>query len=83
MATQSKAITRPDSLAKAPMAMALLLTDPKRVAELVAACDRANAHARKDKFVAQFRMELNVADEPGDEIDEIFYPALSAGAGAR
>jgi hypothetical protein len=65
------------------MAMALLLTDPKRVAELFAACDTANGHARKEKFIAQFRMELKVADDAGDEIDEIFYPALSAGAGAR
>jgi hypothetical protein len=82
MATQSRTMTKPCSLPNAPFATALLLADRKRVAELFAAYDKADAPSRKEQFVAQIRIELQEADEVGEEIEETFYPPLSAGAGA-
>ena len=81
METQSRTMTKSDSLAKAPIATALLLADRKRIGELFAAYDRANAPSRKERFVAQIRRELKVGDSVGEGIEDIFYPTLSAGAG--
>ena len=80
MTLQSKKITKPNSLENTPIATALLLADRKLVGELFAAYDKAHSPSRKKQFVARIRTELTV---PAQVEDEIFYPALSAGAGAR
>ena len=80
MELQSKKITKPNGLAETPIATALLPADRKLVGELFAAYDKAHSPSRKKKFVAQIRTELTV---PAQVDEEIFYPALSAGAGAR
>ena len=83
METQANRRAKPGSLARASVASALLLADRKRVGELFAAYDEANLPERKAKLVAQIRMELTVSADVEEEIEEIFYPALSAGAGTR
>jgi hypothetical protein len=76
-------MTRPKSVARVPVPSAHLLADRKRVSELFAAYDEANSPERKEKCVAQMRMELTVSADVEEELEEIFYPALSAGAGTH
>lgn len=73
-------VVRPDSLARIPVARALLSADLKLVGKLFAAYDKLHSPERKKTFFAQIRTELTV---PAEVEDEIFYPALSAGAMAR
>ncbi len=54
--------------------------DDTLVGELFAAYDQANSPSRREMFVARMRAELSVPAEVGEEI---FYPALSPGAGVR
>ena len=80
MALQSKKIMKANSLARTPIATALLSPDRKLLGELFAAYDKAQSPSRKKQFVARICTELTV---PAQIEDEVFYPALSAGAGAR
>ena len=58
----------------------MMPVDRKLVSELFAAYDKAQSPSRKEKLVAQIRTELT----PPDHLEEeVFYPALSAGAGDR
>lgn len=75
-----KKMTKPDSLAKLPGATALLPADRKLVGKLFAAYDKEHSPSRKRTFFAQIRTELTV---PAEVEEEVFYPALSAGAGAH
>jgi len=57
-----------------------LPADRKLVGELFAAYDKAQTPSRKKEFVAQIHTELTEAVQVDEEV---FYPALSPGAGAR
>lgn len=55
-------------------------TDDKLVSELFAAYDREQSPSRMKEFMARIGAERT---PPGQVDEEVFYPALSAGAGIR
>ncbi len=78
MAIAMKKVTKRSSRAKDQNATALLRVNPKLVGRLLAEYEKAGAPSEKKDLVVRIGTALNV-DARVEE--EVFYPALSAGAG--